>query len=72
MRKLLLTSALVAAFAGSAIVVAGPVVNGQAISDARIDAVVKMMEAKASRPTRKRATWSRINWSPPKCCARKP
>ncbi|WP_227108126.1 peptidylprolyl isomerase [Chromobacterium rhizoryzae] len=45
MRKILLTSALVAAFAGSAIVVAGPVVNGQAITDARIDAVVKMMEA---------------------------
>ncbi|OQS09299.1 peptidylprolyl isomerase [Chromobacterium violaceum] len=45
MRKILLQTALVAAFAGSAIAVAGPSVNGQPISDARIDAVVKMMEA---------------------------
>ncbi|AXE32294.1 peptidylprolyl isomerase [Chromobacterium phragmitis] len=45
MRKLLLQTALVAAFAGSAIAVAGPTVNGQPISDARIDVVVKMMEA---------------------------
>nr|WP_199064370.1 peptidylprolyl isomerase [Chromobacterium sp. ASV5] len=45
MRKILLTSAVIAALAGSAIAIAGPTVNGQAISDARIDAVVKMMEA---------------------------
>ena len=45
MRKLLLQTALAAAFAGSAIAVAGPTVNGQQISDARVDAVAKMMEA---------------------------
>ena len=45
MRNLVLQTALVAAFAGSAIAVAGPTVNGQQISDARVDAVAKMMEA---------------------------
>ena len=49
MRKVLLTSALIAAFAGSAIAVAAPSVNGQIISDARIDAVVKMMEAQGQQ-----------------------
>ncbi|KUM03043.1 peptidylprolyl isomerase [Chromobacterium subtsugae] len=51
MRKLLLTTALVAAFAGSAIAVAGPSINGQQITDARIDAVAKMMEAQGQNVT---------------------
>ncbi|OHX11515.1 peptidylprolyl isomerase [Chromobacterium sphagni] len=51
MRKLLLTTALVAAFAGSAIAVAGPTINGQQITDARIDAVAKMMEAQGQNVT---------------------
>ncbi|UTH73403.1 peptidylprolyl isomerase [Chromobacterium sp. IIBBL 290-4] len=51
MRKLLLTSAVVAALAGSAIAIAGPTINGQQISDARIDAVAKMMEAQGQNVT---------------------
>ena len=49
MRKTLLLSTLTAAVLSTAVLAAPPVVNGTAISQSRIDAVVRMMEAQGQQ-----------------------
>lgn len=49
MRKTLLLSTLTAAVLSTAVLAAPPVVNGAAISQSRIDAVVRMMEAQGQQ-----------------------
>jgi len=50
MRKTLLASALLAALSSTAVLAAGPTVNGTEISQARIDAVVQMMSSQGQAP----------------------